>query len=188
VAETSRNSVHTSHSAPRSHRRRGLWAGKRGRALVLAISLAIGLGGYVLGLELAHRDIAATSQLIQQLRAESQRLNKQVSEQAAAYAALQAKFASVQSAMNTMKPAQNTYDIKPNQSIIVADGHLTIGLIGSPANDSIDININGKRQSAAPGDIINVAPDASTACQVAIQSFDMFHAMITASCAAAKPQ
>jgi hypothetical protein len=188
VAETSRHSVQTSHSAPRSHRRRGLWAGKRGRALVLAISLAIGLGGYVLGLELAHRDIAATSQLIQQLRAESQKLNKQLADQAAAYAALQVKFASVQSAMDEMKPAQNTYDIKPNQSIIVADGHLTIGLIGSPGNDSIDININGKRQSAAPGDVINIALDTSTTCKVGIQSFDMFHATIAASCEGAKPQ
>jgi len=186
VTDTSRHSVHTRHSASRSHQRRGLWAQRRRRALLIAFIAALVLGSYVLGLELAHRDVAATSQMIQQLRAESQKLNKQVAEQAASYAALQAKFASAQTAMNEMKPADNTYDLKPNQSILVADSRLTLGLIGSPGNDSINININGKRQSAAPGDVISVAPDASTACQIAIQSFDMFHAMVTASCTPAK--
>ena len=88
--------------------------------------------------------------------------------------------------MHEMKPVQNTYELKPNQSIIAADGHLTLGLIGSPANDSIDININGKRQNAAPGDTIDFAPDPSTKCQVTVQSFDMFQAMVTATCMAAK--
>ena len=76
----------------------------------------------------------------------------------------------------------------PINRLIVAGGHLTIGLIGSPTNQGIIININGKQQLVVSGDIIRVAPDPSTSCQVAVQSFDMFKAVVTASCAAAKPK
>ena len=85
-------------------------------------------------------------------------------------------------------PSLNVYDINPNQSLIVADGRLTIGLIGSPGNDDINLNVNGKQQKVAAGDVIRLSPDASTACQVQIQSFDMFKAVFVASCAAAKSQ
>jgi hypothetical protein len=40
----------------------------------------------------------------------------------------------------------------------------------------------------AAGDIIQVSPDPSTACQVQIQSFDMFKAVLVATCAPAKSQ
>jgi hypothetical protein len=154
--------------------------------LVLLIIVAAAVGGYALGLRIAHNDNAETAQLIQQLRTEGQKLKKQVADQAASLVSLQAKHADIEAAMHAMKPVQNTYDLKPNESIIAADGRLTLGLVGSPANDSIDININGKRQTAAPGDIISVAPDAATKCQVSIQSFDMFQAAVTATCTAAK--
>ena len=83
---------------------------------------------------------------------------------------------------------QEHLQIVPNQSLIVADGRLTVGLVGSPANHGITININGKQQKVAAGDVIRVSPDASTACQVQVQSFDMFKAVLVASCAAAKSQ
>jgi hypothetical protein len=76
----------------------------------------------------------------------------------------------------------------PNQSLIVADGRLTIGLIGPPTNESLNININGKHQSAATGDVINIALEPPITCQVKVQSFDMFKAVLTASCAGAKAQ
>ena len=65
---------------------------------------------------------------------------------------------------------------------------MTIGLIGLPANDSVNVNINGKPQKMTTGDVVHVALDASTNCQVGVQSFDMFKALLTASCASAKPQ
>jgi hypothetical protein len=85
-------------------------------------------------------------------------------------------------------PSQNTYNINPNQSLIAADGRLTIGMIGSPGNEGINLNVNGKQQKVSAGDVIRVSPDAATACQVQIQSFDMFKAVLMASCAAAKSQ
>jgi hypothetical protein len=184
VARTPKHAVHPSHAGAR--RRRGLWSGRRGRALVLLIIVAAAGGGYALGLRIAHHDNSETAQLIQQLRSEGQKLKKQITDQAASLISLQSKYADVETAMHAMKPAQNTYDLKPNESIIAADGRLTLGLVGSPANSSIDINVNGKRQTVAPGDVINVAPDAATKCLVSIQSFDMFQATINATCTAAK--
>jgi hypothetical protein len=72
--------------------------------------------------------------------------------------------------------------------VIAADGRLTLGLVGPPTNDGINININGKQQLVAAGDVVRLAPDSSTSCQVEVQSFDMFKAVVTASCSAAKPR
>jgi hypothetical protein len=84
-------------------------------------------------------------------------------------------------------PTENTYNINPNQSLIVAGGRLTIGLIGSPTNEGVNININGKPQMAAVGASINTVLDSSMTCQVGVQSFDMFKAVLTATCASVKP-
>jgi hypothetical protein len=84
-------------------------------------------------------------------------------------------------------PTENTYNINPNQSLVVANGRLTVGLVGSPTNDSVNLNINGKTQSAPVGAVITSVLDPSTTCQVGVQSFDMFKAVLTATCAAAKP-
>jgi hypothetical protein len=159
--------------------------------LVLAIVvLALGgaIAGYIFGLDLTQRDLAAARERIQQLQPENQRLKKAIIDQTAKLVELQAELTSVQAALHAIAPSENTYNISPNQSLIVAGGHLTIGLIGSPTNESVNINVNGKQQLAATGDVIHIALDPSTTCQVGVQSFDMFKAILTASCAAVKPQ
>ena len=102
--------------------------------------------------------------------------------------ALRAELSTTKAALDAITPSLNIYNINPNQSLIVADGRLTIGMIGSPANEGIDLNVNGKQQKVAAGDVIRVSPDPSTACQVQLQSFDMFKAVLVASCAPAKSQ
>ena len=102
--------------------------------------------------------------------------------------AVQAKLKSVQDAIDAVMPSENTYVISPNQSMIIAGGRLSVGLIGSPTNESVTININGKRQSASTGDVVNVALNPSTTCRVRVESFDMFKAIVTASCEAMQPQ
>jgi hypothetical protein len=173
------------HAAHQRHRRGT--SSRRARLLAIACFLIAAVGGYALGLNIAYRDLAAARQLVTQLQVEGQKFRKQLNDQGVGYTALQAKLAALQSAMDEMKPAQNTYDIKPNQSLVVGGGHLTIGLVGSPTNDSVNLNINGKKQAAATGDVITVAADPATSCQVEVQSFDMFKAQITATCAPAKP-
>ena len=158
------------------------WFGRRHRFLHFCIILAGGLAAYVVGFELAYRDMMDTKRLNEQFLSESQNLKKEIIEQNAGLLALQAKLKSVQAAMDDIMPSENTYKISPNQSLVVAGGRLTIGLVGSPTNEAVNININGKQQFAATGDVINIALDPP--CRVRIQSFDMFRAVVTASCGA----
>jgi len=123
-----------------------------------------------------------------QLQSENQRLKRQIVQQDSNLMAVQAKLKSVQDAIDAVMPSENTYVISPNQSMIIAGGRLSVGLIGSPTNESVTININGKRQSASTGDVVNVALNPSTTCRVRVESFDMFKAIVTASCEAMQPQ
>jgi hypothetical protein len=169
----------------------GLLLSRWSRFRVVSVSVLLMLGGmawgYLLGRDLANRPLADATQLIRQLQPENQRLKTQVAAENARIASLQAKLKSIQAALDAMSPAKNTYKISPNQSVIVADGRLTIGLIGSPTNRSVTININGKQHTAVSGDVFDIASDPSTTCQVRVQSFDMFKATLTALCAAVKP-
>jgi hypothetical protein len=164
-----------------------LLTAQRGRLLLIAAILG-GIGCYVIGLNIGHLDIAAARQAIQQLRADNQKLKTQISDQSATQVALQTKLSTTEAALEAIVPSKNTYNIKPNQSLIVAGGRLTIGLVGAPTNDNVNININGKQQAVATGDVINIALDPPTTCQVRVQSFDMFRVVLGASCAAAQGQ
>lgn len=177
MTDTSSRTVHRRH-----HR-----SSTRGRLTALAFVLIAALGGFVLGLNMGSRDLAASRQLVQQLQTEAQRLKKDAQTQSGNLATLQLQLTELQNAMHAMKPAQNTYDIKPNESVIAGDGHLTIGLVGTPSNDTINIIVNGKRQAATTGDVINLEPEPGTNCQVTVQAFDMFKATLVASCTPAKP-
>jgi len=161
-----------------------------GRLLVvcigIVIALAIGIGSYAVGRSSASADLAAANTLNQQLQAEGQKYKREVADQGAKINAMQAKITSIQATLDTIMPTQNTYNVSPNQSLIVGDGHLTIALIGSPSNEGVTISINGKQQSASAGQIISVAVNPSMTCLVGIQSFDMFRAILTASCPQSK--
>jgi hypothetical protein len=156
--------------------------------VLLIVAILVGVASYIIGLNIAYLDIAAARQVIQSLRGDNQKLQSQLAEHTAKEVELQTKLATTQATLEAIIPSENTYMVKPNQSIIVADGRLTIGLIGPPTNESININVNGKHQSAATGDVINIVLDPPTTCQVRVQSFDMFKAILAASCAGAKPQ
>ncbi|MFZ3353065.1 MAG: hypothetical protein WA268_19620 [Xanthobacteraceae bacterium] len=161
-----------------------------GRAFVIAIALvivaAVALFGRVYGQHLAHMAMEERDSAIRKLEIQSQQLELGRTDREAKVKALQGRIASLQAELSVIVPSKNMYSINPNQSLLVADGHLTIGLVGSPLTNGINININGKQQHAAVGDVIRVSPDTSTACVVQIESFDMFKAQFTASCGPAK--
>jgi hypothetical protein len=140
-------------------------------------------GRYLAGLESSGRDNAMDTlqSQIQKLRAHGDDLSAQVTE-------LQAKLGSMQAALEAIMPSDDTYNITPNQSLMVAGGHLTVGMVGSPANESVTLDINGKQQALMAGQVVTIAPDPSTTCQLQVQSFDMFKAVLHAVCAGAKPQ
>jgi hypothetical protein len=185
-------SMQASRSVGTNSRLHDMTLTRRGRALLLGIVivliLASAAGSFVYGRKLTYADVTTAAQLNQQVTSENQTLNRQVIDQSSKLTAMQADLTNAKALLNEIMPTENTFNINPNQSMIVADGHLTVGLIGSPTNEGVRMNVNGKQQMVAAGDIIRVALDPSTNCQVAIQSFDFFRAVFTASCAAAKPQ
>jgi hypothetical protein len=140
------------------------------------------------GRYLARSDIRDRDNSIQQLQSEIQKLEGQITEAEGKLAEAQSKLGRFQTAMDAMIPTQNTYTLNPDQSLIVADGHLSIGLIGLPLNGRIHINVNGTQQWASAGDVIHVSTDPSKDCQIRVQSFDMFKAFISASCSAVSGQ
>ncbi len=166
-----------------SHRPQGALLQRRSR-LVVFLAFVLGLAcGYGLGYFFAHEDLKAAKQLVAQLQAEGQRLKKEIAGQAATLVTLQAELSQTRSALNALMPTKDTYNLNPNESLVLDNGLLTIGLVGTPTNDNITININGKRYAAVSGDVINVSPNGSTNCRLEVQSFDMFKAVVTASCA-----
>lgn len=162
-----------------------IFAARPGWWLVIIVIL-VGISCYIIGLNIGYLDIASARQTIQQLRSDSQKLKTQISVLNATQIALQNRLATFEAALDEIIPSKNTYNIKPNQSMIVAGGRLTIGLIGSPTNESVNVNINGKQQSAVSGDVIHITLDPKTTCQVRVQSFDMFKAILNASCTQAQ--
>jgi hypothetical protein len=154
----------------------------------VVLVLFIMVSGYFWGRQFNARDIQQRDAAILQLQSDSQRLAADIADQNATLTAVRTELSSTKATLDAIMPSMNVYHINPNQSLIAADGRLTIGLIGSPGNDGINLNVNGKQQKVAAGDVIRLSPDPSTACQVQIQSFDMFTAVLVASCAAAKSQ
>jgi cell division protein ZapA (FtsZ GTPase activity inhibitor) len=163
---------------------------RRGRlGLLLTASFLIGavaVGGRIYGQHLAHQDMLDRDRAMHQLEAESQKLERQSAEQAGVVAALQARLTQAQEKLDTVLPSKDTYSIDPNKSVVAADGRLTFGLVGPPTSNRVTINVNGKQYTVAAGEVIHVADDASAPCKVAVQSFDMFNATVTASCSEPK--
>ena len=155
-------------------------------AIVAVFLVALAVGTFVFFRNLAYGDLVAARAMIGQPQSESQKLNHLVIDQTARLSSLQAKLNNVQATLNAIMPSADTFNMSPNQSLIVADGHLTIGMIGAPANEGVTLNINGKQQVLAAGQVVSIAADAASNCQVGLQSFDMFKAVLIASCTAAK--
>lgn len=154
---------------------------------VIAVLAAL-IGGHLYGRWLSARDLGGRDNAIQQLVAQNQKTKRQLDGMSAKVTELQVKLDRLQASLNEIMPSANTYNISPNQSLVVGDGHLTVGLVGSPGNEGVTLNINGKAQTVAAGQLVEVSPDSSTACNVQVQSFDMFKAVLVASCGGAKAQ
>src|SRR5215472_9154180 len=175
---------------PRSSRWRLLWPEHRGTAILVAIIIIAGIviGGHLYGRYLSSIDLAEREAQLEQLRAESQKQKRDIDGKSQQLTTLQDKLTKTQAALDAIMPSANTYNISPNQTLILGDGHLTVGMIGPPANDSVLLNINGKSQSVAVGQTVSLAPDPATKCQLNLQYFDVFKAVLVASCDAAKAQ
>jgi hypothetical protein len=159
--------------------------------LIMAVAfvimcLGILIGGHLYGRYVASFVSPGLDDTITRLRVEAQNAKRMTDGQAARLTAMGIKLERTQAALDSIMPAPNTYVIKPNQTLIVGDGHLPVALVGSPGNDAIMLNVNGKQQPLAAGQTINVALDPATQCQLSVQSFDVFKATLVAACSGPK--
>jgi hypothetical protein len=115
------------------------------------------------------------------LQKDNQQLTNDKSSQAVQMTNLQDQMKTMQARMDTVMGQLGTFDLNPNESVVIAGGRLTVGLVGSPANDRATINVNRKQQSMASGDVIDV--QLSTTCHVGLKSFEMLKAVVTTTCA-----
>lgn len=152
-----------------------------------ALILLVAVIGHMTGREMGRRHLLQRDQTIQQLREERQEIGGELNRRADRILTLQTRLNHVQAVLDEIVPSENIYLIRPNQSLIVAGGRVIVGLIGSPTNEGVNVNINGNHRLAAAGDVIMAPVDETTTCQVTVQSFDMFKALLHATCAA-KPK
>ncbi len=161
---------------------------RRRRVYILLIEtlliLGVALIGHITGRELARRQIVQREQTIQQLREERQQASAELNARADRILTLQTRLNHVQSALDEIVPSENIYVMRPNQSLVVAGGRVTVGLVGSPGIQGVNINVNGTQQLVNAGDVIQVKLDETRQCNVTVQSFDMFKAVVHATCAA----
>jgi hypothetical protein len=153
------------------------------RVLVIA---AVFVVAFIIGRLFHYHDLATRDATIQQLQKTDQQLETNINQQNTELISLRNQIASLNAKLEAILPAKDTYNIDPNHAITVADGRLTVGWVGLPTVDGITLNINGTPQTVAVGDIIRVSPDASTACELRLQSFDIKLARFTASCTTKK--
>jgi hypothetical protein len=150
-----------------------------GRALIIFVVFAV---AFLIGRGFHYHDVMTREETIQQLQKTDQQLETMVNQQNTDLVSLRNQVASLKAKLEAIMPAENTYNIDPNHAINVADGRLTVGWVGLPTVDSITININGTPQAVAVGDIVRVSPDAATACELRLQSFNIQLARFTALC------
>jgi hypothetical protein len=157
--------------------------------IVAVLLVGGGIGTFLFFRNLASADLVAARQLVDQLQTNDETQRKQLNDQSLKINQLETELSRTKATLEAITPSQNTYNVTPNQSLLIGDGRLSLGLVGSPANENVTLNINGRTQTVAVGQVIAVPIDPTTNCRIAVQSFDMFKAVVNAICAGpARPQ
>jgi len=178
----------TASSGPSTERSPHPRTAPRGRLLARwVLILIIAIGSYTLGRGARFGQIDDFKATNENLLRENAKLNTDNTDQAAQIASLKSDLRGRLQELEAIRPLTNTYPINANQGRTVANGLLTIGLVGAPRKESIDLNINSKQYTLPAGGVITVAPDPSTKCRIEVISFDIFIANINARCDPVKP-
>jgi cell division protein FtsB len=179
VAETiaSARSAQPNSQASPFWTRRKTWGRWTARVLVLAI---FGFVCFIIGQRSQFHLITEGSALIAKLQNENQALTATNTAQATQIATLQGQLKTVQGQLDDIFRADRMLQLDPNQSVFVSSGRFPVSLIGPPSNEKVNVNINGKPQSASVGDTFSV--DLSTTCRVQVMSFDLFRAVFSTTC------
>jgi hypothetical protein len=154
---------------------------QRSWTFIVILVIVLSLFSYLAGMYTISRDLAQTRLLLQALQTETQKARRDLAAQNSSQTNLQAQLQRTKAELEAIRPSKDSFVISPNQSITVGEGLLTIGLIGSPTNGSVSLNVNGVRHALGSGDVLQLNLTKSS-CRIAVQSFDMFKATIVASC------
>jgi hypothetical protein len=149
--------------------------------------IAVAILSYKYGVSDGNHEVAASQGAIQRLQADNLNLTVDNRKLQADLADLQAKHGRTQDMLDALMPTANKYQIGPNQSLLVANDRLTIGLIGTPGSESVELNINSKQYTAAAGDIINIAIEPSSTCRIEVSSFDVLKSQVTVNAVCSEP-
>ena len=164
---------------------------KAGRVVIAIVCalvvLAVVIGTYFTARIASDADLKAANLRVVQVQNDNQKLIAENTDLLGTIADLQLRIKAAQAKLALIMPTENTYNINPNQAVMVGNGRLSVGLVGSPTNEGVNLNINGKQQLVPVGVVITSVLDPSTTCQVAVQSFDMFKAVVIATCSAKTP-
>jgi hypothetical protein len=165
-----------------AYKRRTLFASTRTALLRIALLFAVGIGAFLIGVYVTSRDVRTLKLQIDSIQSEVQKSKQELVSQRAANSAMESRLNSVLAQLEAIEPSKDTYEIAPNQSVGVADGRLTLGLVGAPNSNNLVLSVNGAQKQAASGDVIQTAVDDET-CRITVQRFDLFKAVINVRCA-----
>jgi hypothetical protein len=158
--------------------------------LAIAYSVAIivvAILSYKYGVSDGNHEVAVSQGAMKRLQADNLNLTLDNRKLQADLADLQVKHGRTQDMLDALMPTANKYQIGPNQSLVVANDRLTIGLIGTPRSESVELNINSKQYTAAAGDIINITIEPSTTCRIEVSSFDILKSQVTVNAVCTEP-
>jgi hypothetical protein len=153
----------------------------------LVFFLVIAIAGFTVGRRAASNEVDAVKDSAAKLREQINILDKKNKEQATSIADLEAKLKIAEDQLGEIYRTARTLEIGANESKLISINQLTIGLVGTPRNESVELNINGKQQSAAAGDVISV--EYATNCRLQVGSLNVLKSsvVINRSCESVKP-
>jgi hypothetical protein len=110
------------------------------KRLIMAVAfvimcLGILIGGHLYGRYIGSFVSPGLDDTMTRLRAEGQNAKRMSDARAAQLTTMGVKLERTQATLDSIMPAPSTYVIKPNQTLIVGDGLLPVGMVGAPGND-----------------------------------------------------
>lgn len=152
--------------------------------VLLVLLTVVGIGGFMIGLSSRTQALNDARKQTTSMQKISQSLREAYQEQEDSKKALSDQLTAIQNQIRDIFNSYRTIGLKGNETISVASGYFTVGLVGQPANEKITINVNGNQQTVAVGDSVDVG---TSSCRVEVRSFDMFKATLVTSCTPVKP-
>jgi len=153
------------------------------KTLTVVLLVAVAIGSFMYGRYRASDDLDTSATKIAQLQDQNAKLTVDNKTKAEQNGSLQAQLQRLQDQLTAMFLPVRSLEIRANESVPLAVGQLNVGLIGIPRQESVEINVNGKQQTAVPGD--SVVVPFSTSCRVTVRSFDARKASVNVDTACA---